>query len=283
MSGPCRRSCRAGEPAGRLAASSPARRRRTVDGRSRSRDAHGRCDARGARPADREGAGPARAERDDPVLRGVDADAGLVRGRGEEPVRRRREHRGGDLVGDEGRVAGRHGADGRGARRPDAGDAPCRSGAPYLAAEVFGGSVLNGGDGWHAHPTQALLDLYTLRSRLRAVGRRAEGRDPRRRAALARRALEHLDAHRRRRRPLAVRPTDAPAWVRGVGGRGAAAGRRFHVTSVVDGRCGTRTSSWRSGSSASGWRRGCSVAPRVRGAVRAHRARGWRSPRPASS
>ena len=40
------------------------------------------------------------------------------------------------------------------------------SGAPYLAAEVFGGSVLNGGDGWHAHPSQALLDLYTLRARL---------------------------------------------------------------------------------------------------------------------
>src|SRR6185503_9701681 len=29
------------------------------------------------------------------------------------------------------------------------------SGAPYLAADVFGGSVLNGGDGWHAHPSQA--------------------------------------------------------------------------------------------------------------------------------
>ncbi len=40
------------------------------------------------------------------------------------------------------------------------------SGAPYLAAEIFSGSVLNGGDGWHAHPSQALLDLYTLRSRL---------------------------------------------------------------------------------------------------------------------
>src|SRR3954451_15535628 len=40
------------------------------------------------------------------------------------------------------------------------------SGAPYLAAETFSGSVINGGDGWHAHPTQALLDLYTLRSRL---------------------------------------------------------------------------------------------------------------------
>jgi aspartate carbamoyltransferase catalytic subunit len=48
------------------------------------------------------------------------------------------------------------------------------SGAPYLAAEVFGGSVLNGGDGWHAHPTQALLDLYTLRGRL--PGGSLEGR-----------------------------------------------------------------------------------------------------------
>ncbi len=40
------------------------------------------------------------------------------------------------------------------------------SGAPYLAAQHFGGGVLNGGDGWHAHPTQALLDLYTMRARL---------------------------------------------------------------------------------------------------------------------
>ena len=40
------------------------------------------------------------------------------------------------------------------------------SGAPYLAADIFSGSVLNGGDGWHAHPTQALLDLYTMRERM---------------------------------------------------------------------------------------------------------------------
>ena len=45
-----------------------------------------------------------------------------------------------------------------------------RSGAPYLAASVFGGHVVNAGDGWHAHPTQALLDLYTLRQRLPAGG-----------------------------------------------------------------------------------------------------------------
>jgi aspartate carbamoyltransferase catalytic subunit len=40
------------------------------------------------------------------------------------------------------------------------------SGAPYLAAEHFSGSILNGGDGWHAHPSQALLDLYTIREHL---------------------------------------------------------------------------------------------------------------------
>jgi len=38
------------------------------------------------------------------------------------------------------------------------------SGAPYLVAREFRGNVLNGGDGWHAHPTQALLDLYTVRA-----------------------------------------------------------------------------------------------------------------------
>ncbi|MFN0071700.1 MAG: aspartate carbamoyltransferase catalytic subunit [Chloroflexota bacterium] len=37
------------------------------------------------------------------------------------------------------------------------------SGAPYLAAHELAGSVINAGDGWHAHPTQALLDLFTLR------------------------------------------------------------------------------------------------------------------------
>jgi aspartate carbamoyltransferase catalytic subunit len=37
------------------------------------------------------------------------------------------------------------------------------SGAPYLVAREFHGSVVNAGDGRHAHPTQALLDLYTLR------------------------------------------------------------------------------------------------------------------------
>jgi aspartate carbamoyltransferase catalytic subunit len=40
------------------------------------------------------------------------------------------------------------------------------SGAPYLAAAQCEARVINAGDGWHAHPTQGLLDLYTLRGRL---------------------------------------------------------------------------------------------------------------------
>src|SRR6266508_606297 len=40
------------------------------------------------------------------------------------------------------------------------------SGAPYLVAQHFKGSVVNGGDGRHAHPTQALLDMYTINERL---------------------------------------------------------------------------------------------------------------------
>ncbi|GLI01955.1 aspartate carbamoyltransferase catalytic subunit [Phytohabitans aurantiacus] len=40
------------------------------------------------------------------------------------------------------------------------------SGAPHRLATWVEGSVLNAGDGTHEHPTQALLDAYTMRSRL---------------------------------------------------------------------------------------------------------------------
>ena len=39
-------------------------------------------------------------------------------------------------------------------------------GAPYLAAQESDAHVINAGDGLHAHPTQALLDAFTLRRRL---------------------------------------------------------------------------------------------------------------------
>jgi aspartate carbamoyltransferase catalytic subunit len=44
-----------------------------------------------------------------------------------------------------------------------------QAGAPYVVAEEVRASVINAGDGWHAHPTQALLDLFTIRERLGRV------------------------------------------------------------------------------------------------------------------
>jgi aspartate carbamoyltransferase catalytic subunit len=40
------------------------------------------------------------------------------------------------------------------------------SGAPHRLTQWVDGSVVNAGDGTHEHPTQALLDAYTMRSRL---------------------------------------------------------------------------------------------------------------------
>ncbi|MBM3154791.1 MAG: aspartate carbamoyltransferase catalytic subunit [Chloroflexi bacterium] len=41
-----------------------------------------------------------------------------------------------------------------------------QSGAPYLATQYLDTAVINAGDGWHAHPSQALLDIYTVRRHL---------------------------------------------------------------------------------------------------------------------
>jgi aspartate carbamoyltransferase catalytic subunit len=40
------------------------------------------------------------------------------------------------------------------------------SGAAHFVAERITSAVINAGDGWHAHPTQGLLDAFTLRSQL---------------------------------------------------------------------------------------------------------------------
>jgi aspartate carbamoyltransferase catalytic subunit len=40
------------------------------------------------------------------------------------------------------------------------------AGAPYFVAERVSSAVINAGDGWHAHPTQGLLDALTLRTAL---------------------------------------------------------------------------------------------------------------------
>src|SRR5213082_593452 len=40
------------------------------------------------------------------------------------------------------------------------------SGAPHFLARVVNASVINAGDGAHEHPTQALLDVFTIREKL---------------------------------------------------------------------------------------------------------------------
>ena len=37
------------------------------------------------------------------------------------------------------------------------------SGAPWLLAKELNSSIINAGDGWHEHPSQGLLDLFTIR------------------------------------------------------------------------------------------------------------------------
>ena len=43
------------------------------------------------------------------------------------------------------------------------------SGAPHQLAQWVGASVINAGDGAHEHPTQALLDLYSIRERFKEL------------------------------------------------------------------------------------------------------------------
>jgi aspartate carbamoyltransferase catalytic subunit len=118
------------------------------------------------------------------------------------------------------------------------------SGAPYLAAEVFGGSVLNGGDGSHAHPTQALLDLYTMRERLgggEPAGGTVDGLLAGRKVVILGDVL-HSRVARSNIWTLTAAGADLwlcgpPTLLRGFeawAGRGAAAGRRFHVTASID-------------------------------------------------
>lgn len=39
------------------------------------------------------------------------------------------------------------------------------AGAPHILSELLSASVINAGDGFHEHPTQALLDMYTIKEK----------------------------------------------------------------------------------------------------------------------
>ena len=44
-----------------------------------------------------------------------------------------------------------------------------QAGAPHFLARHLDSAIINAGDGSHAHPTQALLDLYTIRNHVGAI------------------------------------------------------------------------------------------------------------------
>ena len=82
------------------------------------------------------------------------------------------------------------------------------SGAPHRLAAWVDGSVINAGDGTHEHPTQALLDAYTMRSRLGRLDG-LQGRDRRRRAAQPGGPVQCAAADHARRAGHPGRPADA--------------------------------------------------------------------------
>ena len=232
---------------------------------------------RGRRSRDQEGPGAARAHRRQPLLRGLDAHALLLRARGQAPLRRRRELRGRRVERREGRVAQGHRPD---ARRPQprrdrhplaAGRAPPRSSRGWTPA-----AVINAGDGKHEHPTQALLDVHTLRQRLgraRRPGIWIVGD-----VLHSRVARSNIIAFRRMGAKVTVcGPADAhPARRRGARLRGRATRWTTWARPTSSTRCACSTSAWteslppvaarvrrpRTRSTAAGWARArCSCTP----------------------
>ena len=90
------------------------------------------------------------------------------------------------------------------------------SGFPHALAEHFAGSVINAGDGWHAHPTQGVLDAMTLVEELGSLeGRRLVIAGDIRHSRVARssgRAAWLLGARVTLCAPPLLLPLSAPGW-----------------------------------------------------------------------
>lgn len=85
------------------------------------------------------------------------------------------------------------------------------SGAPYLAARETGLRIVNAGDGLHAHPTQALLDLLTLEDALGSV----DGRTVAIVGDVAHSRVARSNLHALLAMGASVRLAGPPAFVRG--------------------------------------------------------------------
>ncbi|MEI9865036.1 MAG: hypothetical protein WDN00_10875 [Limisphaerales bacterium] len=84
------------------------------------------------------------------------------------------------------------------------------SGAAHFLSRVVNASIINAGDGAHEHPTQALLDAFTIREH-KEKNRRAERDDFGGHSLQSRRPLKHLGAHQAWREGDVVRPIHACA------------------------------------------------------------------------
>ena len=95
------------------------------------------------------------------------------------------------------------------------------SGSPYQLTKWVEGHVLNAGDGTHEHPTQGLLDLFTMREKLgRLEGLRVAIVGDVLHSRVARSlsfGLVKMGADVTLVGPPTLIPPDAPAWGVGVG------------------------------------------------------------------
>ena len=178
-----------------------------------------------------------------PLLRGLDPHPLELRAGGQAPQRRRRQLRRQRLERREGRVAQGHGPDAVAPTSPTrSSSAPRRPAPPQLVAGWTSAAIVNAGDGKHEHPTQALLDVYTLRSRL-GSHRRREHLDRRRRPAL-RVARSDILAFQKMGAKVTVcgPPTLIPRGIEALGCEVDAHARRPRTRPTSSTPCGCRTS-----------------------------------------
>ena len=205
--------------------------------RPRRRDAgprHRRADrGRAGRPRGQEAPHPARPHGGQPLLRGLHPHPHLLRAGRQAAQRRRHQLLRQGQQRRQGRVPQGHRADARGdGRRRDRRPARAPRGPAPAGRTGSSGSVVNAGDGTHEHPTQALLDAYTIRQRLGRRGLRVAivGDVLHSRVARSNVGLLHtLGAEVTLVAPPTLLPVGVGSWpVRGQlrPGRGPAQGRR---------------------------------------------------------
>jgi hypothetical protein len=86
---------------------------------------------------------------------------------------------------------------------------PVSGAAHYLAGNI-NAAVINAGDGMHEHPTQGLLDMFTILDKKGSAGR-AEGGDCRRYSPQQGGPLQHLGIAENGGRSGGRRPANADA------------------------------------------------------------------------